>query len=443
MNPLLERFNLHNQHWEGLDRFKNHDPQLKRLEGLPYLYKSPLLAEIPTEISGIYLLDGGRQVGKSTLLKQLMQGVLEKGQFPADHILFLTGEIIRNQDDLRRTLEVFLNGKNGRILILLDEVGYIKDWDRAIKYLADAGRFDQASVILTGSNSVIIKDAMKRFPGRRGKADQVNFHYYPLSFAEFVNLRNKTVPDSKGLFKEFSVYLKTGGYLTTINELALHGKIGNATLATYQEWILGDFLDFNKSETYLRQILKGILSRYGSTYSWNALSKELSIDHHKTVSDYCELLSQMDAVYILSALREDKLAAAPKKNKKIYFSDPFIFHAAYHYVNQTASAWNEGICDIDLSAFVSALVEGVVANHFRRYYPTYYLKAEQEVDVVYVKNRKIFPVEVKWTNQLRWDELKYLKKYESPRIAAKVEQQQSLNGLEVIPIPELLLNLHR
>ncbi len=89
------------------------------------------------------------------------------------------------------------------------------------------------------------------------------------------------------------------------------------------------------------------------------------------------------------------------------------------------------------------MVEGVVANHFRRYYPTYYLKAEQEIDVVYVKNQKIFPVEVKWTNQLRWDELKHLKKYDSPRIAAKVEQQQILNGLEVIPIPELLLNLHR
>jgi hypothetical protein len=36
------------------------------------------------------------------------------------------------------------------------------------------------------------------------------------------------------------------------------------------------------------------------------------------------LLESMDAVFVQSAIREDKLAAAPKKARKVLFADPFI-----------------------------------------------------------------------------------------------------------------------
>jgi hypothetical protein len=36
----------------------------------------------------------------------------------------------------------------------------------------------------------------------------------------------------------------------------------------------------------------------------------------------------MDAVFIQPALVEDKLTAAPKKARKLMFTDPFIFHSA-------------------------------------------------------------------------------------------------------------------
>ena len=50
-------------------------------------------------------------------------------------------------------------------------------------------------------------------------------------------------------------------------------------------------------------------------------------DSHKTVADYCELLSTMDALFIQSALLIEKLMAAHKKVRKLSFTDPFIFHA--------------------------------------------------------------------------------------------------------------------
>lgn len=80
-------------------------------------------------------------------------------------------------------------------------------------------------------------------------------------------------------------------------------------------------------------MLRGIQKTYGSQVSWTALAKNLSIEHHKTVSDYCQILQSMNVLHIIEAVIEDKLTAAPKKNKKLHFQDPFIYHAVSSYVD--------------------------------------------------------------------------------------------------------------
>jgi len=65
-------FTPNNTHLELLKTFEKRDPHLKRMATQPHQFHSPLIDEIPTEIPGIYNLGGGRQVGKTTLLKQWM-----------------------------------------------------------------------------------------------------------------------------------------------------------------------------------------------------------------------------------------------------------------------------------------------------------------------------------------------------------------------------------
>lgn len=345
-------------------------------------------------------------------------------------------------------MQQYLQATKQPTLILLDEVNYIPDWDRAIKYLADSGFLAQTSLILSGSNSLIIQEAMKRFPGRRGKAAQINFHYYPLNFHEFVQLRSKAQKHSiSELYQHFSVYLKTGGYLTAINELENElekdKKISWATLNTYREWIFGDFLSYRKSERSLHEIIESILIRYGTQITWNALAKELSIDHHKTVAEYCELLVHMDAAFIQSALEEHTLRAAPKKARKIYFSDPFIFHALSSFVWGSEKPWEENIKTVEEKPYLSNLIEGIVVNHCRRFFPTYYIKAQQEIDLAVVIETKIYPIEVKWTNQLRGHDFQQLKKYKNAIIAGKVFENFLLDGINTIPLPVLLYSIDK
>jgi len=50
------------------------------------------------------MLTGGRQVGKTTLIKQWIAKLLTEGHVTPDRIVFMAGELIRDDSELRRDL---------------------------------------------------------------------------------------------------------------------------------------------------------------------------------------------------------------------------------------------------------------------------------------------------------------------------------------------------
>lgn len=449
------RFQPNNTHLENGDNFSKTDPHLKRLYSEKYVYHSSLIESLPRNEPAIVTLGGGRQIGKTTLLKQWMKFLMEKG-IPPKAICFFSCELIIDYQSLFQLIQQQLIEMPINCLkyIILDEITYIKEWDKTIKYLADIGALESTILVLSGSDLVLMQDARKRFPGRRGKASQVDFHYYPLSFSEYLSLKGKLTPALNSelfveveyldmLYQEFDEYLIHGGFLTAINDYAKHQTINIATLNIYSDWIRGDVLKRNKKEQFLREIITAIIKHYTKQISWNNLLKELSIDHTLTVSDYVSLLESMDAVFVQQAIIEDKLVPAPKKQKKLMFCDPFIYHALKAWLNPTQDPFEHQIKKIFSSPQqYSDLVEACVVTHFRRFFPTYYIKAEGEVDVAFVKNNKMWPVEVKWTTQLRSQDLKQILKYKNGQIWAKVKHMSSLSDIPIQPLPLALLNIN-
>ena len=453
------RFLPHNTHLEKPEVFIQQDPHLKQLNKQALVHRSQLLDQIPRSISGIYTLSGGRQTGKTTILKQWMAELLES-RVPPHSIFYMTGELVDDNHSLIRLVTDLLTDMPAKDLkfILLDEVTYIKDWDKGVKYLADAGLLENTVLMITGSDMVIIKEARMRFPGRRGISEKVDFHLYPLCFFEYVKLSNRISQEEidlltithelpclellDRLFEEFDRYLFHGGFLTAINDMAMYQRILPATFATYSDWIRGDILKRNKQEHYLLEILQAILKRYGSQITWNALAHDLSIDHPKTVSDYVALLESMDATFVQAALMEDKLTASPKKAKKLIFTDPFIFHAVNSWVRPCKDPFNEQLKPTLSKADWSAkLVEACAATHYRRIFPTYYIKSKGEVDIAYVDRNQFWPVEVKWSAQLRPKQLKQITKYSNGLILTKSRQQGEIHGIPTIPLPLALLRM--
>lgn len=439
------RFLAHNMHLEDPKHFADRDPQLRRLKQQHYIYQPPVLDELPRDIPGIYTLGGGRQIGKTTLLKQWMARLVHQKVQPAA-IAFFSGELIDDHHSLLALLQMQLNRmpENTIRYILLDEVTYIRDWDKAVKYAADSGLLDNVILILTGSDLILMQEARIRFPGRRGKANKVDFHIYPLSFREVVKLKHPTLshPPLDLLFRELDCYLIHGGYLTAINDMALHGKILDATLITYSDWIRGDMVKRGRQEHYLREILGAIIKRYGSQITWNTLAQDLSIDHPKTISDYMTLLESMDAVFVQAALMEDKLLPAPKKARKVMFTDPFIFHALKAWLYPVKDPFEMQIQPIKKDAvFYGKLVECCVVTQYRCFYPTYYIKAEGEVDIAYVHDKRFWPIEIKWTQQLHVKDIKQILKYKNGKILTKHHHSQDIHTIPTEPVPLALWRL--
>jgi len=442
------RFLPHNIHLEDPGLFSIRDPHLQHLQKQSLIHRSELLDLLPCHNPGIYTVSGGRQTGKTTLLKQWMNELLESGVAP-ECIIYFTGELIDDHHSQGRNL----------CYILLDEVTYIKGWDKGIKYLADAGMLENVELLITGSDLLIIKEARMRFPGRRGAADTVDFHLYPLSFLEAVRL-NRQISSGEierlissdvklddllinKLYDEFDSYLVHGGFLTAMNDMAMRQSILPATFSTYSDWIRGDMLKRHKQEHYLREILGAIVKRYGSQVTWNALARDLSIDHPQTVSIYAALLESMDAVFIQPALLEDKLAAAPKKARKLMFSDPFIFHAVRAWLNPCNDPFNQQVLPaLNNPDWAARLTEACVITHYRRKFPTYYIKAQGEIDIAYIDKNRFWPVEIKWTKQLRSKELKQISKYPNSLILTRSKQSGEIRGIPTMPLPLALLRLY-
>ena len=453
------RFSPHNAHLEEPGSFEKRDPHLRQLQQQLLIHHSHLLNKLPCDQPGIYTIGGGRQIGKTTLTKQWMAELLQSGVAP-ERIAYLTGELIDDHHSLVRLITEMLNVMpvTDVCYLILDEVTYIRDWDKGIKYMADTGTLENIVLILTGSDLVIIKEARMRFPGRRGTAATVDFHLYPLSFLETVKLKKRfstdtlnrlinleikpTTPLLKILYEEFELYLIHGGFLTAINDMARHKLIMPATFFTYSDWIRGDILKRGKQEHYLREVLEAIVKRYGSQVTWNSLAHSLSIDHPKTVSDYVALLTSMDAVFVQDALVEDKLTAAPKKARKLMFADPFIFHAVSAWLTPCEDPYNRQVkLIVSDPGWTARLVEACVITHYRRYYPTYYIKAKGEVDIAYVDQNCFWPLEVKWTKQLRPKSLKQIAKYPNGRILTKSQQRGDILGIPTEPLPLAILRL--
>ncbi len=438
-----EIFSIHNSHLGG--KLASEDPHLKRLSQQKYQFYSSLLDEFPKTIPGIYSLSGGRQVGKTTLLKQWMLQLTQNA--PPQNIYFLTGELIPDHTALIAWVKEFLASipKPASLsFLIIDEITYIKDWDMGLKYLADAGYLENLVLMISGSDLEWIKDARMRFPGRRGMAENVDFHLFPLNFAELTQLKfGKKNPTLDDLYLLLQNYLLHGGFMSAINEFQKQGRISSATLNTYSDWVRGDMLKRGKQEAYLREIVIGISKRMGTPITWNNIAKDLSIDHPKTVADYVHHLQAMDVLYEQQALIEDKLVAAPKTARKVIFTDPFIFHALQHWLEPSADFFETKMRTlVQNSVSASQLIEGLAVSLLRRYLPTYYIKAEGEVDVAVVIGRKFWPIEIKWTEQIRSKDLKQIAKYKNAQIWAHTQSShQLMEKIPTIPLPQILLSL--
>ncbi len=134
----------------------------------------------------VIVVHGARQVGKTSLLKYLMQKYLQTNVFYFD--LELPNFLDLCNKGAEEVFSYLLQKgaqEKQKIFLLIDEIQYLDEPSKFLKIMHD--HYPTIKLLVSGSSTFEIKKKFKEsLVGRT-----VNFEMYPLSFEEFLNFKNK------------------------------------------------------------------------------------------------------------------------------------------------------------------------------------------------------------------------------------------------------------
>ncbi|AWR98613.1 ATP-binding protein [Metallosphaera hakonensis] len=361
-----------------------------------------VLDKISLEPFSLNLIFGPRQVGKSTALVLLVKRLLEKED--PKSIFYFSCDMLSDYKELDQVLGEYMKlRERNRIksaYVILDEVTFPREWFRTIKYRIDRGEFRNDVLVLSGSLSMRAKGEVESFPGRRGKGRTLIM--YPLSFSRFVEVMGVKLPrgdldhasnamdfvEYRSTVKNlFEIYLDTGGFPNSVRDYLRTGKVN---MNTFQDFISSITLDLNKlrrSETLFKAAVKGVINRTSSEFSYHTLSKE-GIGTVRTTISYLELMDKLFLLKSVMAMDPNSGEPVPRKERKFYFIDPFVYRAFSSWVMTQVPDQKR-------------LAEAAVVSHLSRIYPTFYIKRNGEVDVVVREGERYKGFEVKYGKNVR------------------------------------------
>ena len=409
----------------------------------------------------VYSLRGPRQVGKTTLIKLQIKEFLEKNTSPWN-ILYHTLDMSDTKQDVVDVIETYMrisakHSKNNRCYIFLDEVTSVRDWQKGIKWLVDGDRLKNCTVMATGSQAINIRNSTELMPGRRGVInDSYDKVLLPMKFSEYATLASQNIRDlihdnnlflsqnRKTIFTKLlnlevdesldnlqahqnelnellNEYMLTGGIPRIIDEKVKTGIIDEHLYMTYLETITGEWNRMTKNETLLKQFCGAIIKSQGSNTSWSNISKNAEVGSPNTASDYADILKDLFALSIIQKYRIDSKIPMIKKEKKIYFRDPYFLHIFNGWMSAKDS-FTTSLDYIHEEVNQGRIIEGITADHLIRLAFTlnkkkqtfdysnhvFYWKDKnkKEVDFVLYDGQDIeVPIEVKYRNKINHREL--------------------------------------
>lgn len=386
------------------------------------------------------ILIGPRQVGKTTYMKLSVAKLIESGINPRN-VLYFSCDLLRNYRGIVSVVKSFLRGVRGKAYVFLDEVTFVENWERAIKFLLDSPLSSRMVLQVTGSTSAGLK--RESFPGRNVKVEE----FLPLDFGavslifepklknvrlpytlpktgrEFYENALELYPYMEVLAGALDFYLLAGGYPRAIYEL-LGGGIKPETYEMVYNATVLDVTKLGRSERIALSIILGLLRRYGDRMSLNSLAKELEIGSHVTVRDYLELFEELFIGRNYFQVKLHDFTPLFRKERKFYFTDPLLVQTFKRLFGKGPET--------------DRVIEGIVGEHLKRLYPTYFFSGSRGVDFV----TPHFGVEVKWRRRVRPQDF--------PRVGIKNKVLLSKDKLEffeesnlaVIPAPLFLFQLH-
>lgn len=321
----------------------------------------------------IIILTGARQVGKTTLLKQLLR--------QKEGVLWLNGDELQVHNlfanaSADRLLSEFSNSK----IVILDEAQRIENIGLRLKLIADSD--SDVQVIATGSSAFELANKVNEpLTGRKWE-----YQMFPLSFGEMVahhgKLKEMRMLPRRIIYGYYPEVVTNDG-----NEVEILKLLTDAYL--YKDILSWESI---KHLDKLQTLLRALAYQVGSQVSYNELSQMCSMDS-KTVERYINLLEQCYIIFRLPSFSRN-LRHELKSSRKIYFYDNGIRNAliadyrAPEVRQDIGALWENFV-----------IAERMKSNgYYHRWVNRYFwrTKQQQEIDYLEEGGGKLYAYEMKW-----------------------------------------------
>lgn len=363
------------------------------------------------------VLSGARRVGKTTIMYQMIDNLIDEGVSPKNILYVSFDNPIIKLISVENVISMYemLYTIEGTKYIFLDEIQYTENWELWMKVIYD--RRNDIRLTATGSASPVLeKGATDSGTGRWSvlKIPTMSFYEYcrllqieepilpdNLKLTKLVKMNNAELGDLMDRFNSleahFNRYLMIGGF----PELVLSDDDIYA-----QRMLREDVVDkvikrdvlslFNiRSPLLMEKLFLYLCMNGAEIFSVTTAAKELDNTSVSTVESYIEALRMSNLIYIAKPMDVGSKGAL-KGKPKIYIADAAISNAVLMIDDVLSDEKELGI-----------MVETCVYKHIVSFYQGstaqigYFRKAkdnQKEVDVVIELPREKILCEVKYRN---------------------------------------------
>ncbi|PKK81692.1 MAG: hypothetical protein CVT47_01105 [Thermoplasmata archaeon HGW-Thermoplasmata-2] len=391
-------------------------------------YKRKIYREIAkcVEKRQIVLLKGLRRTGKTTLLFQIIQNLLDSGARPSAILYFSFDERAYDVKEVLADYQKFILGgtfeNSGKVFLFLDEIQKVGDWENKIKTIYDL--YPSVKIFVSGSSSLRLgRGAKESLAGRA-----IEFMVAPLEFDEFLELNGYDVGKIRknpNLWKGemlplFYRYMKFGTFPELANEKDESFARRYILDSVIERIIYRDIPEeFGASDIeLLRAIVYIVGKKPGAIINFSEMSRNLGRDE-RTISNYFEYLENALIIRFVFNYRGSPVATMRKMKKAYFTSANMIF------------ALNPAFDPLMPSAIENVVAAGANAKFFYR----------NGYEVDFINDSEGTAIEVKTEGK----KLKQLKKLMSdfPAIAKSIivdfELEGEEGGIKIVPAWKFLL----
>lgn len=324
----------------------------------------------------VLLLIGPRQVGKTTLFKQMIKSLApeKKVQFwncdESDVRQFLS-------DGNLAKLKSFIGNSD---FIIIDEAQRVKDIGLTIKLIHD--NFTNVQLAVTGSSSLDLSNTINEpLTGRK-----FEYNLFPFSTNELV--LNSTMLEEAKQLQNRLIY---GFYPDVVNNPGEEKEILTNIVNSYLYKDIFEFKEIRKSFV-IEKLVQALALQVGSEVSFNELGNLLGIDT-MTVQRYVDLLEKAYVIFHLRSYSKN-VRNELKKSIKIYFYDNGVRNAVIS--NFSLPDLRSDIDNLWENFLISERIKNNAYHNINAKYYFWRTTQKQEIDFIEETDGRFFAYEFKY-----------------------------------------------